>query len=387
MKILHICTSGEYTDGHTYQENLLTKYMAKLGHEVFLISSPKAYDGLGNSIELEVPVDYIDENGVHVYRLPFAKPNRIGRFFRKMDGFRELLYSLKPDVVFFHNPQSSDIICAAKYIKKYSNTTLLVDDHADYYNSAQNILSKYVKHKIIWRFFIRRAIKYTTWFYGTAPIRVEFLKDMYGIPGEKCKLLVMGVDDDMISTVESDKESNNIRLKHNIDKSTFLVLTGGKINQYRLETIDLMEQISESEENIKLIVFGKPDKDVEERFMKACENDHILFVGWLDEKQIYEYMTYVDLMVFPGKHSVLWEQAVGMGIPCIFRRIPGFEHVDLGGNALLLDCKDEREFYDTIIILYRDDEMYNSLKRVAVERGINEFSYYRIAKQCLDDIG
>ena len=59
MKILHICTSGEYTDGHTYQENLLTKYMAKLGLDVFVIASPKAYDGFGNSIELEVPVDYI----------------------------------------------------------------------------------------------------------------------------------------------------------------------------------------------------------------------------------------------------------------------------------------------------------------------------------------
>ena len=39
MRILHICVTGPYTDGFNYQENMLTKYQAKAGHEVHLIAS------------------------------------------------------------------------------------------------------------------------------------------------------------------------------------------------------------------------------------------------------------------------------------------------------------------------------------------------------------
>lgn len=39
MKILHICVTGPYTDGFNYQENMLTKYQAKAGHDVYVIAS------------------------------------------------------------------------------------------------------------------------------------------------------------------------------------------------------------------------------------------------------------------------------------------------------------------------------------------------------------
>ena len=42
MIICHICLSGPYNEGWTYQENLLSKYHAKLGHRVFLLATPYA---------------------------------------------------------------------------------------------------------------------------------------------------------------------------------------------------------------------------------------------------------------------------------------------------------------------------------------------------------
>ena len=37
MKIVHIAPNATYNEGWGYQENLLPKYHAKLGHEVTLI--------------------------------------------------------------------------------------------------------------------------------------------------------------------------------------------------------------------------------------------------------------------------------------------------------------------------------------------------------------
>jgi hypothetical protein len=39
MKIIHICQY--YNDGFGYQENLLPRYQAKLGHDVMVITSDR----------------------------------------------------------------------------------------------------------------------------------------------------------------------------------------------------------------------------------------------------------------------------------------------------------------------------------------------------------
>lgn len=359
--------------------------MVKLGHIVSIVASPMSYDDMGNTIKIETPVSYINDNGVSVYRLPYRYPKRICRFFRRMRGFKELIYSVNPDVIFFHNPQSSDILYAAKYVKE-KNKILIVDNHADYYNSARNAISRNIKHRIIWKYLIGRTINETKIYYGTVPLRVDFLKEMYNIPNEKCKLLVMGVDDDLAYEVIKNKQINNPRIRHEISNDEFVILTGGKINSYRYETISLMKEIAKCQQNIRLIVFGKPSKEIKEEFLDLCDNSRIIYVGWLNERQIYEYMTSADLVVFPGMHSVLWEQAVGMGIPCVFRKIKGFEHVDLGGNARFVSGNSSKEIYDTIVEIYENQNMYKEMKRVALEKGRNMFSYYNIAESCINDI-
>ncbi|MFK1961527.1 hypothetical protein ACIXEH_11290 [Bacteroides fragilis] len=66
------------------------------------------------------------------------------------------------------------------------------------------------------------------------------------------------------------------------------------------------------------------------------DNEKIHYVGWLSSEKTIEYFFASDLAVFPGTHSVLWEQAVGIGIPSIFKYWDGMTHVDLGGNCLFL---------------------------------------------------
>lgn len=56
---------------------------------------------------------------------------------------------------------------------------------------------------------------YVKKFYGVLPARVDFLIDVYNLPKEKCELLVMGADDDLVKKNEKPEirkkfESNTI---------------------------------------------------------------------------------------------------------------------------------------------------------------------------------
>jgi len=86
------------------------------------------------------------------------------------------------------------------------------------------------------------------------------------------------------------------------------------------------------------------------------------------------------LVIFAGLHSVLWEQAVGQGRPCIFKSLPGFTHVDLGGNCKFLNVSSKEEIETTIQDCISD---YPQMLKVAQEKGLKTFSYAEIAKKAL----
>ena len=161
-------------------------------------------------------------------------------------------------------------------------------------------------------------------------------------------------------------------------------MTGGKINQNRPETLNLMKAVLDSKiPSIKLIVFGVVSDELNDQFQTLLKSEKIQFAGWLDSKVTYEYMAAADLIVFPGLHSVMWEQAVGLGLPCVFRKLDGFQHVDLGGNAVFVSDPTPSELTRTIKGIVNDPDQYQQMKTIALKRGMKEFSYKEIAAKCL----
>ena len=80
MKILHICVTGPYTDNLNYQENLITKYQAKAGNEVFLIAPQWEWGEDGKVRKTVGDTKYVNADGVSVYRLPICGDKNV--FFR-----------------------------------------------------------------------------------------------------------------------------------------------------------------------------------------------------------------------------------------------------------------------------------------------------------------
>jgi carbamoylphosphate synthase large subunit len=123
-------------------------------------------------------------------------------------------------------------------------------------------------------------------------------------------------------------------------------------------------------------------KDIE--IGKLSLNKNIHCIGWIPSEKVYDWFLASDLAVFPGTHSVLWEQAVACGVPCVFKHWDGMEHVDVGGNCKFLYNDSIDEIKNILLDIVKNKDNYEKMKNVAIKKGVNEFSYLEIAKRSIN---
>lgn len=384
MKIVHICLGCFFPDGFTYQENLLPKFHKQLGYDVEVIASLATFDKNGKSSFVKKGSIYINEYDIKVTRLDYKKPERIYRKLKRYVGTYNALEEANPDILFVHGCQFMDIDIVVKYIKNHPNIKTYVDNHADFSNSGTNWLSKNLLHKVLWRHAAQIIEPHTTRFYGVLPARVDWLVDMYKLPKSKCKLLVMGADDDKVKEATMMGVKKQIREKYGILKDDFLIMTGGKIDPSKAQTLQLMEAVAKiNNPKVKLIVFGSVTKDLQERLNEHCVKNKVLYIGWVQSDDSYKYFASADLIVFPGRHSVFWEQVAGLGIPMLCKYWEGTAHVDLGGNVIFLKEDTVEEIQSNIQRLLDNPEEYERMLLVAQGNGKRVFSYKEIARRSI----
>ena len=333
MKIVHVIIANFYKEGYGYQENILPVKHIELGLDTYVVTINDNYP-LG--------IHYTNKDGLDVTCLPknssiLSRVRYVSSFIRKTEGLYAYLDAISPEIIFLHGLQAIDSLVVYRWCKHHPTVKLYVDQHADYYNTPIKKFTTRLYYKIVYGYIAKQLSKYAIKFWGVTPWRVDYLQQVYGVKPEKTDLLVMGGDERLIDWGNRNSIRKELRLKYNIPDNAFLVITGGKIDKTKNIhlLIDAVEYLKS--QNVFLLVFGSMTKDMEEYCTPKFKNN-IIYVGWLDSKDVYPYFLSSDLAVFPGTHSVLWEQAMACGIPGIFKDWNGgFRHIDCGGNALLLN--------------------------------------------------
>ncbi|MDQ0067556.1 glycosyltransferase family 4 protein [Chryseobacterium lathyri] len=388
MKIVHLCLSSFYIDDYSYQENMLPKYHTLQGHDVTVLASMVTFNSKGQQDFLTEESTKICKDNYKVIRIDYKKPfYKFSRFLRIYKDLNKYLYEEKPDLLFIHDYSFLDITVVLKYLKNNKNVKVYVDCHTDYINSAKTWLSKNIFHHIIWRYYGKVLSPYVTKFYGVTPLRCDFLRDAYRISLEKTELLEMGIDDVVFEQKMKENTGERLRSKYNLGND-FVIVTGGKIDY--LKNIHLVmeafNQVNKEIPNIKLIVFGTVNPEINDLFEKLLKesNGGIIFVNWLSAEDILDYFILADLIMFPGTHSVLWEQAVGSGTPSFFKHWDGMTHVDVGGNCRFLYKDSADEIYKELKeVLINDKSEYKKMLENARNKGLEKFSYNNIAKRAI----
>lgn len=384
MKILHVCLGCFYIDNSTYQENLLPKYHKLLGYDVEIIASTLSFDEKGNACNVKAR-SYINEHGIPTNRLPYKKGvgTRLGKFFRVYEGFKQALECSNPDIIFVHGCQYWDIGILVKYAQK-NNVVIYVDNHADFSNSARNWISKNILHGIIWKRCARKIEPYVKRFYGVLPARVDFLENIYKIPSEKVSLLVMGVDDELAEKVNTLENRMSVRHELGFTDEDFVIISGGKIDHAKRQVLTLLKVLNDHRtERVKMIIFGSVVDDMKEELLSLCDGIDIVYVGWLNTEQSARYLAAADLAVYPGRHSVFWEETVGLGIPMLVKAWDGTKHVNVNGNTRFVMGDTYEELQEKVFEIVENREGYAQMKLLALECK-NVFSYREIAKRSIE---
>ncbi len=381
MKVVHICLCGPVTDGWTYQDNLLSKYHKKNGNEVDLITSQFVWDDNGK-IVVSPKTEHVNEDGVRVIRIPSRMGTTVESKIRLYKGLYDTLNRCAPEALFIHGVQFPGISTVKKYLKRHPEVRVYADNHADFSNSATNWLSKNILHKVLWRHYAKKIDPFVTKFYGVLPARVDFLADIYGIKREKIELLVMGADDENVEAVSSPDIRAEVREKLGLAQDDFVIMTGGKIDAFKTQTLLLMEAVAKIENpKVKLIVFGSVAPDLRDKVNALTVENKVKYIGWVQAKDSYAHFAASDLVVFPGRHSVFWEQVVAQGIPMLVKFWDGTTHVDCGGNVRFLRDDSVDEIKKNIEDLVFTEQYSQMLE--AADRAKKGFLYSDIAERSI----
>lgn len=379
MKIVHLCLSCFFIDNYSYQENMLPKYHVKMGHDVTVIASLVSFNKEGKPCLLPSPSERIDEDGYKVIRLGYKEPIKINRILRKYQGFYETLEKEKPDVIFTHGIAMAAVSTLIRYLKENPNVKLYGDHHGDYINSATTFLSKHVLHKIVWRHYVKKLEPYLTKCYGVTPMRCRFLKEMYHLNPNIIEFLPMGVDDEAIPENRT-AVRDAVRKELGIPPNAFLIMTGGKID-HRKNTHVLLEAIKRiGNPNLHIVICGVLAPEME--YLKEQFNNNIHYLGWCNAQRVMDCMVAADMACFPGTHSTLWEQAVGVGLPAVLKRWDEMTHMDVNGNCTFVKGEDSAELQEVIEQMLVED-VYREQKAKS-EEAATFFLYSDIAKKAIE---
>ena len=383
MKILHICLATNYTEGYGYQENILPYFHVKNGHDVVIFASNMMFDKNFNFTK-RAAVEYVNDNNIRVKIFEKTMHSKLWFLQRDFIGLLGCIEKESPDIIFVHGPQFTSLKDVKKYKKKHTNVRVFIDNHADYYNTRVKKIRKKIAHYFFYGHTMRTMSKDVEMFWGVTPWRCDFLHRVYGVPKEKIGLLVMGGNDEHIHFENLEIIKKTIRQKYNIAYDDFLIVTGGKIDETKNIhlLIDAVKAIGR--DNVKLLIFGQPTNEFKDSFLSHISDDkYIRYIGWVDSDSVYDYFLTSDLCVFPGTHSVLWEQACACGVPGVYKSWKGMHHVDVEGSALFLNNDTVEEINRKLLDIIDQPERYENMKKAAL-RARFVFSYQEIAKRAIN---
>lgn len=384
MKIVHICLAmPAFIVGSGYQESVLTQIHSEMGHLVTVLAGGYIFNkDCGQNVPIRKE-DYRTKEGVKIRVLPVSRRYGVLSKCNDYDGVFEALSQLEPDVIFVHGGQSITLKDVIRYRKRHKNVRLYIDQHGDYNIMPLDTAKRRFIQKWIYGHWIRKAVPYVETFWGVTPWRCQYLHQVYGVPEKKIDLLVMGGKDEDIHLENKAEIRRRIREQYGLSEQDFVVITGGKLERAKQIPLVMKAVAKANRENLKLLVFGRADEEMQAEIEALSGDSHIIRTGWLEAEAVYDYYLAADLAVFPGAHSVLWEQSQACGLPGIFKEWEGMHHVNVNGSALFLKENSSEEIQTLLLELLEHREKYDKMKEAAERYGTRKFSYREIAKRAI----
>lgn len=378
MKILHVCLAAFYIDNYSYQENILPQIHKSDGNEVKIIASTETFKE-GVELEFTQKGRYLTKEGIEVVRLSYTKgiPLNIARKIRFYDGTYDEISNFSPDIIFIHGLQFGDIKQIIKYKKRNIQVRIFADSHSDKYNSASSNISKFLLHRVYYKYLIHKVLPYLKKIFFITIETKLFLEEMYNIPQNKMEYYPLG------GIIVNNKEIKKIRYetreKLELDDNDILFIHSGKMNKLK-KTKELIEAFSKiNEKNCFLLIIGRFDKSYEKEVVPLiAKDDRILFLGWKTGDELRKYLCAGDVYVQPGTQSATMQNALCCGCAVILADYPSHRYL-LGDKAIYAD--DKNSLYREMNKMIKFPETMHKIQDECYSIAKEKLDYYKLARR------
>jgi glycosyltransferase involved in cell wall biosynthesis len=345
MNVLMLCEF--YSAEVEFQENLLVKYYGKHGHKVTVVTSTfeTVFEYYNDQYDDTRPGRTFYDHGAKIIKLPYRYNilNRL-RAYTRID---KILADEAPDLIYVHDimPNLPEAIA---YLRAHPNCRMILDYHADYSNSGRNQMSLKILHGVLRKWFLDRARPHLSRIFPVVPASATFLHEVYKVPYSEMEVLPLGADVDLAMQIKAQNARADLRRSLGIGENEIVVFTGGKLTPNR-QTELLFDAVARLPQfPLRIVVVGdsgNEHRSYQEFLKKLAEGrNDIHFAGWLGRHDIYRHMDMADIAVFPASQSIMWQQAISMGLPLIVGDTGSqdISYLNLEDNIIILRGNDIR---------------------------------------------
>lgn len=372
-KILHIGLLSHFTPGMQYQDNLITEFNCKDGHEVLYISDTRRYingalvDGSEEDIQIR--------NNFRLIRVKFDWNNLL-KPIKKSRKVKKIINEFKPDTILVHGLVGYELITVKQYTQKNQHVKYYVDSHQSLQNYANTKIEGFL-FSIINRFFVKRALPSIEKVLYIGLEEKKFLDAKYNIPEDKLEFFPLGGKVYSIS----DQEEQRQRLINELKLPDDAVLVGhsGKLDALK-RTEDLLEGFSKlQDERFHLIIFGRiPDDRKNILVPMMQQNERVHFLGWKEGEEIDRLLMALDLYCQPNNVTATVQSALCCGCAMMLYPFDTYKYI-LGDNCFWV--MSSKEIYDSLYTIAKSREVLDEMKEKDFQIAKKKLDYSILAKR------
>lgn len=348
MKIVNV--EDYFIPDAGYQINIIPKYLAKFGHEVYIVTCvpdklKKSTSGFFTTENLaERDRMYTEKTGVKIIRVkPLSNTLISGRIIES-PAFYKTVKELKPDVVYVHG---NDTVTGIRYIKKKKLPFALITDSHMLKMASLNRFSRY------FQLFYKKFVTPDIIKKNITVIRTQdddYVESALGIPLSRAPWISYGTDTDLFHPDEDVKKA--FREEHGIPEDSFVFICTGKLDEAKggLILAEAFKEKFASVKDVTLVTVGNMNGDYGEKVKETFAGSANRIINFPTQKywDLGKFYQMADACVFARQCSLSFYDAQGCALPIISEDNNINVDRNSHGNGLCFKAEDVSSFREKI---------------------------------------
>ena len=393
MKIVHLM--DYYQPWMGYQETYLCLEQARLGHDVWIVTSdrfaPRTEKLINNRF---LTPGITKEQGVNIWRLPLYFELHTTNGYVCLKGLKNALGSIHPDMIHCHGIISITSLFAACY-KRRIHYSLVYDNHTsllNLFNFGEGSIKKafkIVSYQIFAAFVNFTVIPKADSVVAIGEEEEEFLHWLFHGKLSKFPIIHLGADHRHFT---KDLEARSqYRDSYKWDPQDLVLGHAGKIQPSKgIENlIRALALIRDCKTRIRLFLIGSIDEEYRKNLMAVSFSlnlsESIFFHPFASREELPKLLNTFDIAVWPGDITNTAIESMAVGLPIVTCRTNYTEAIiEKYSAGILVERNDVKGLAMALrLLIENDDTRYLSGKnaRKAVE---TELNWESISKQFVD---